>query len=173
MFWGGKNLGLNTPCDSTPTTGQPALDASPHHGLGCCTHPHSPSPLPEPNCSATAVCHCFLDTGSAHSFQIHCKCTFLLGILADPSDQMGCLLPPNPQSPWLAFSYALILRLSPHSSSARDSKCQTVFLLECSAYQSTVSYTWSALHKCSENGIAAQCPHQEHNPLGLPQDYSI
>ena len=56
------------------------------------------------------MCQCPLDTDLARSHKIHSKHTFLLDIISDLPNQM-CNLPLNPQSPWLAFSYALILHL--------------------------------------------------------------
>lgn len=43
------------------------------------------------------MCQCLPDADLAHSFKTHCKYIFLLGIFADPLDQM--CLPPSCKSP--------------------------------------------------------------------------
>lgn len=84
---------------------------SPSHGSSCCniiSHHFlylNQTAIPQ-------TCQCFLDADLAHSFKVHCKCTFLLGMISDLPDQMCHILPLNSQSPWLAFSYALTLCLA-------------------------------------------------------------
>lgn len=65
---------------------------------------------PKPNCSSTDA-PMLSDADLPHSFKIHCKCTFLLGILADPPIR-GAASFLSTLSPWLAFSYELILCLA-------------------------------------------------------------
>lgn len=104
------------------------------------------------------------------------QCTILLGIMSEFPDQKCHLLPLTPKSPWLAFSYALILcfelKLIPPLFICKFLKVpgQTFSLLE-SLTQSTVFYLWSSFHKCSENGTSPKSLPQEHNTFKSPQEF--